>query len=422
MEIFSTYLCGYILPFLLITIGLFFGIKYKFFYIIHPIKTIKTIIKNQKGGFRSLSVALAGTLGVGNIIGVASAICAGGYGAVFWMWISAFCAMSLKYAEVYLAVKYKKERNGAYVGGAPYYIFYGLNKRLGTRIAFVLSLTFAVLCVINSLTTGNLVQINAVSSLLPISPMLFGIIFTVLVVIVISGGTKRISGFNSFLIPALSIFYIVLCLGAIFSNISLIPSAFNTIIKDAFSPISMTSGVMGFGISRAIRYGVSRGVLSNEAGCGTSPCAHASSDGTMPHGQGCLGIFEVFVDTILLCTLTALVIIISKVPINTSAMALVLGAFDFFFGSFGTYAVIISSILFAFATVCTQYFYGKESISYFTSSKAIKAIFFIAFIAVLIIGAIIPMSIMWQISDITLAIMTIFNLFCLIALFKQARE
>ena len=413
MEIFSTYLCGYILPLLLITIGLFFGIKYKFFYIIHPINTIKTIIKNQKGGFRSLSVALAGTLGVGNIIGVASAICAGGYGAVFWMWISAFCA---------IAVKYKKERNGAYVGGAPYYIFYGLNKRLGTRIAFVLSLTFAVLCVINSLTTGNLVQINAVSSLLPISPMLFGIIFTVLVVIVISGGTKRISGFNSFLIPALSIFYIVLCLGAIFSNISLIPSAFNTIIKDAFSPISMTSGVMGFGISRAIRYGVSRGVLSNEAGCGTSPCAHASSDGTMPHGQGCLGIFEVFVDTILLCTLTALVIIISKVPINTSAMALVLGAFDFFFGSFGTYAVIISSILFAFATVCTQYFYGKESISYFTSSKAIKAIFFIAFIAVLIIGAIIPMSIMWQISDITLAIMTIFNLFCLVALFKQARE
>ena len=252
--------------------------------------------------------------------------------------------------------------------------------------------------------------------------MLFGIIFTVLVVIVISGGTKRISGFNSFLIPALSIFYIVLCLGAIFSNISLIPSAFITIIKDAFSPVSMASGVMGFGISRAIRYGVSRGVLSNEAGCGTSPCAHASSDGTMPHGQGCLGIFEVFVDTILLCTLTALVIIISKVPINTSAMALVLGAFDFFFGSFGTYAVIISSILFAFATVCTQYFYGKESISYFTSSKAINAIFFIAFIAVLIIGAIIPMSIMWQISDITLAIMTIFNLFCLIALFKQTRE
>lgn len=422
MDFVSTYLCGYILPFLLIFVGLIFGIRYRFFYILHPIKTFKTILENQRGGFRSLSLALAGTLGVGNIVGVASAICAGGYGAVFWMWISAFCAMSLKYAEVYLAMLFRREKNGEFYGGAPYYIYGGLKKKINKNFAFFLSCVFAILCVINSLTTGNLVQINAVSSLLPLSPLAFGIAFSILVIIVICGGTKRISSFNSVLIPVLSVFYVLLCILAIISNITKIPTSLALIFQGAFSPVSAVSGTLGFGISLAIRYGVSRGVFSNEAGCGTSPCAHASSGSTSPHGQGCLGIFEVFIDTILLCTLTALVIIISDTQIITNPMNLVLCAFERFFGWFGYYSIAISSILFAFATVCTQFFYGAQSLTYITAKRPAKLIFSLIFIIILIVGAVIPMELMWQISDLAIAIMTIFNLICLIFLFKLTKE
>ena len=189
------YLCGIIMPFFLLFVGFVFGIKYKFFYIFHPIKTFKTILSNQKGGFKSLTVALAGTLGVGNIVGVASAISLGGYGSIFWMWISAIFAMSLKYAEVSLAMKYRKKTSNGFNGGAPYYIFGGLKNKLGKHFAFVLSIIFAILCTMNSLTTGNLVQINAVSSILPVSSLIFGLIFGFLCMSVILGGKKRISAF-----------------------------------------------------------------------------------------------------------------------------------------------------------------------------------------------------------------------------------
>ncbi|MBQ7353141.1 MAG: sodium:alanine symporter family protein [Clostridia bacterium] len=415
-------LCGVIMPFFLLFVGLIFGIKYKFFYLIHPIKTFKTILKNQKGGFKSLSLALAGTLGVGNIVGVASAISMGGYGSIFWMWISAFCAMSLKYAEVCLAMKYRKQKASGYEGGAPFYIYHGFKSKLGNSLAFVLSVIFALLCVSNSLTTGNLVQINAVSNILPVSKLLFGAIFAFLCMLVILGGKKRISAFNSVLIPLLSLSYTIVCLGIILKNASYIPNAFLLIIRDAFSNKSICGGIFGFTISSALRYGVSRGVLSNEAGCGTSPCAHASSESTSVHGQGCLGIFEVFVDTILLCTLTAFVIIISNTSLNGNSMNIVINAFSIFLGTGGKYFIGFSSILFAFATICTQFFYGSESISYFTRSKISLTIYSVLFLSVIILGAIIPMSVMWQISDFVLAIMTIINLICLIFLFKETKK
>lgn len=415
------YLCGLIMPFFLLFAGFIFGIRYKFFYIFHPIKTFKTIIKTQKGGFKSLSVALAGTLGVGNIVGVASAISMGGYGSIFWMWISAFCAMSLKYAEVCLAMKYREKTTVGYTGGAPYYIYGGLKKRLNKRFALIFSMIFAILCTMNSLTTGNLVQINAVSGIFPSCKLFFGLIFVFLCMAVIVGGKKRITSFNSVLIPFLSFFYVIICSFILFKNANEIPRAFMLIIEDAFSIGPMCGGIFGFTVSSAIRYGICRGVLSNEAGCGTSPCAHASSDSTSIHGQGCLGIFEVFVDTILLCSLTAFVIIISGVNLNNNAMNVVLSAFESFLGKFGSYFIGFSSILFALATICTQFFYGSESISYISKSKGVLAFFGMVFLSIIIIGAVMPMSLMWQISDIVLAIMTIVNLICLIFLFKETK-
>lgn len=418
MEFLNKYLSGIVLPFVLIILGLFFAVKFKFFYIFHPIKTFKTVIKDNKKGFKSLSVALAGTLGIGNIVGVASAIIMGGAGSIFWMWISAFCAMSLKYAEVVLAMKYRRKSEGKFVGGAPYYIYEGLIKKTGKKFAYFLSCIFALLCVINSLTTGNLVQINSVSSITTINPLLFGIIFTVIAFFIIIGGYSRISKITSYLIPFLTIIYVGLCLFIIFNSIDEVPHMLLSIVKDALYPKSALCGFFGYGIVSSMRFGVSRGVLSNEAGCGTSPTAHASSDNTDAHSQGCLGIFEVFVDTVLLCTLTALVILLSDERCENPT-SLVLNSFKHFIGTIGSNLILVLSILFAFATVICQFFYGIESLTYISKSKKVKAIFTFIFCLVLLIGSVIPMTLMWQISDLTISLMTVFNIICLFILHKK---
>ena len=419
MEILNNYLSGKIMPTLLIVLGLIFAFKLKFFYILHPIKTLQTMLDNQHDGFKALTVALAGTLGVGNIVGVASAITLGGAGSVFWMWISAFCAMSLKYAEVYLAMIFRKESMGQFYGGAPYYINEGLKPKIGQKWAYLLSLIFAMFCVINSLTTGNLVQINSVSSLFPIPPLFFGIIFTLLAFLSISGGIARISKVTSFLIPFLSITYVLICLFVIISQFELVPKTIVLIIKDAFTLKSVEGGFCGYGISLALRYGFSRGVLSNEAGCGTSPAAHASSKSTDPHGQGCLGIFEVFFDTILLCTLTAIVILVSSPSTSTNPMTLVVSAFQQIMGDIGVIFIISLSVCFAFATVICQYFYGIEALGYISKRNFAKTFFTFIFCLISLIAAVIPMSLMWQISDFVISAMTITNLTCLVLLRKH---
>ena len=416
LENINKYLCGIIMPILLVLVGIFFIFRLKFFYILHPIKTFKQMLK---GGFKSLSLALAGTLGVGNIVGVASAILAGGAGAIFWMWISAFLAMGIKYIEVILAMRYRqKNQSGNYYGGAPYYISEGLRCSLGERISRIIACVFALLCVLNSLTTGNLVQVNAVVSLSPISPIYFGLVFCALAFFVILGGLKRISAFTSVLVPILSLFYIGISIYVLLCNRSQIPAVFALIIKEAFSIKCAISGFMGYGIMSAIRFGVIRGILSNEAGCGTSPTAHASSPTDDIHSQGCLGIFEVFVDTILLCSLTAFVILVSNI-IESNPMSLVISSFIKHTGFIGKYGIIISALLFSFATVACQFYYGIESLNFVSKHKSLRTIYTLIFCIVIIIGAIIPMSVMWQISDLVIGLMTIFNLICILYLYKK---
>ena len=414
LEFLNKYLCGILLPVAIIIVGIYFAFRLKLFYVLHPIKFFKS---TYKGGFKSLSLALAGTLGVGNIVGVASAIISGGAGAIFWMWISAFIAMSLKYAEVYLAMKYRQRNaNNEFYGGAPYYIYGGLKNK--TKLAKLLSMVFAFLCIVNSLTTGNLVQINAVSNITTFPKISIGLLFVIIIMFVIIGGEKRISAFTSVLIPILSVFYIVLCIYIILMNISEIPSVFTLIFKEAFSVKCAASGFCGYGIASAIRFGVSRGLLSNEAGCGTSPTAHASSSTSDIHSQGCLGIFEVFVDTIILCTLTAFIILLYGKS-EENPMGLVSSAFSYFTYSIGKYGIIISSLLFALGTIACQYYYGIESLNFITKKENAKNIFTVIFCVTVVIGAIIPMSIMWQISDLALCLMTVFNLMCLMILRKE---
>lgn len=412
-------LCGILLPIFMAGCGVFFAIKLRFFYIFKPFKAIQDIFRGG-GSFRCLCLALAGTLGVGNIVGVSSAILVGGYGSIFWMWISAILSMGIKYYEVHLAMLSQRRKNGAFHGGAPYYIYDGFSKHLGKKFAFILGSLFSLFCVINAFTTGNIVQINSISTLFPINKALFGIIFCVFVFFVVFKGTKSISLVNSILMPILTAFYIVLCLLVLSINFDKIPYAFGLILKSAFSFKSAAGGILGFGILKGIRYGVSRGLLSNEAGCGTSPLAHASSNAS-PHAQSCLGIFEVFIDTIVLCTMTALVIIVSGVTPCENAMDFVLSAFAFSLGNFGKYGVLIASILFAFATVCTQFFYGKEALLFISHARWLGLLYTIIFFTIIILGAIMPMHIMWQISDISIAIMTIFNLTCVAFLHKKVK-
>lgn len=417
LEELNSLLSGGILPVVLIFTGVYLALRLRLFYVFHPIKFIRDLREAGRGGgtspFKALSTALAGTLGVGNISGVASAICAGGAGAVFWMWLSALAAMSVKYAEVYLAVAYRKkeERRGRceYHGGAPYYIKEGLKKHLGAKSAGILSALFAVLLVTNSLLTGNLVQVNAAASVWGKAPPLaVGLAIGLCVAAVVAGGASRVGDFTVKLIPFLSAIYIVLSLYIIFSNLELVPGVFRRIIDGAFSLRSAAGGIAGYGVREAVRFGVTRGIFSNEAGCGTAPTAHAGADTKSPHHQGCFGIFEVFCDTILLCTMTAVIILMADIK-DCDGIALSVRSYGAFGGAASEVIIGASVIIFALATVICQSYYGLEALSFLTGKKLFKYLYLICSFAVTLAGAQLSSALMWQIADLQIAAMTIIN-------------
>ena len=406
-------LCGYILPSFILGVGVFFLIKTKFFFIVHPVRFFRSVISSS-GGFYALCVALSGTLGVGNIVGVASALMMGGAGSVFWMVASALVAMGVKYAEAYLAVRHRKEKSGSFYGGAPYYIYDACSSHKKGR---VFGVGFAMLCVLNSLTTGNLVQVGASSAFLTQGSLFLGIFIAFAVFLVIKGGTRRMQVTSAVLIPVLSLLYIGISLFIIFSNFSATCIAISRIFSEAFATKSAVSGVCGYGISRALRFGVSRGLLSNEAGCGTSPTAHASSS-LSPHAQGCLGVFEVIWDTVILCPLTAIVVLIS--PCNSeNAMGLVLSSFGHFLGDFGSAFIVFSCVLFAIATVCCQYYYGRVSLEFISTKKRYLCLYSVIFFAVCVLSPLISNNTIWQICDLNIAFLAIYNLIFLTVLSKE---
>ncbi len=412
MEAVNSILSGVLLPALLILCGIWFGIKLRFFYVLHPIKLTRRLFEaSDTGGtspFRALTVALAGTLGVGNMAGVATAITAGGAGALFWMWLSAICAMSIKYIEVCLALETRKKANGRWRGGAMYYIKEIFNGRLGS----FLSSLFALLCIGNSLLTGNIVQVNSAASAISAPPLAIGAAIGIIGMLIATGGGKRISDTTLFLIPLLSISYIIICLAVIFNNIDRIPQILEKIATDAFSLRSASGGIMGFTMLRAVRYGVTRGIFSNEAGCGTSPTAHAEADARSPHHQGCFGIFEVFADTIVLCTMTGFVILLAGES-HLDGIPLTLYAFGTLAGEWAKRLVALSVMLFALATVISQASYGLSALSFLSRSNKTKALYLSLIPVSSIIGAVISSDAMWQIADLVISVMTAINLFAL---------
>ena len=425
LEFINDNIISVLTPILLLVSGLYFSFKLKFFFVRHPIKILRSMLKRPKKGgispFRAVTLALAGTLGVGNIAGVASSIAIGGFGSVFWMWVSALVAMSLKYAEIVLAISHRRIAEGEYRGGAPYYIEDLFAARRKKALGRIVGGIFALLCVANAITMGCMIQSNAISTAFDgvwgVRPWMVGAAVAVLSLIVISGNAGWISRFSEKTVPLMTLGYVLLSVAVLAARREYIGDAFAVIFKDAFTPQSAAGGVLGFFVSRGLKAGTMRGLMSNEAGCGTAPTAHASAECDSPAAQGFWGLFEVFVDTILLCTLTALVIIVAILSggneilsLGDNPMMMAIKAYSSVLGGWSEHYMALSVFLFAFATIACWAHYGKESIAYLTSKKAPVTAYILAYCLFVFLGAISAPSWAWLLADLALGVMTIINI------------
>lgn len=378
--------------------------------------------------FQAVCTALAATVGTGNIAGVAGAIAIGGPGAIFWMWVSALFGMCTKFAEVTLAVHFREiNANGELVGGPMYYIKNGLGKKWNW-----LAYLFAAFGVLTVFGTGNATQVNTITtainsallnyniiseSAVSTSNLIIGIVIAILIAMILLGGIKRIGQVTEKLVPFMALLYILLGLGVTLLNIQNVPSVFVSIFKGAFQPSAVTGGIIG-SMFLSIKKGVSRGIFSNEAGLGTGSIAHACADTKKPVKQGMFGIFEVFTDTIVICTLTALVILCSGVPITYGEAAgaeLTILGFTSTYGNWVSIFTAVAMCCFAFSTALGWGLYGARCIEFLFSEKVIKP-FMVVYALVAILGATANLGLMWNIAETFNGLMAIPNLIALFLL------
>ncbi len=381
--------------------------------------------------FQAVCTALAGTVGTGNIAGVAGAIALGGPGAIFWMWCSAFLGMATKFSEVTLALHYREKNDqGEYVGGPMYYIKNGLSKKW-----YFLAVLYAIFGILTVFGTGNATQVNtivaAINSALssthvtdgvanPTTNLIMGIVIAAMVAMALLGGIKRIGQITEKLVPFMALLYIVLAFGVIFTHITAVPGVFGQIITGAFSPRSVTGGLVG-SMFLSMKKGVSRGIFSNEAGLGTGSIAHACADNQDPANQGLFGIFEVFVDTIIICTLTGLVILLAAPDISYGQAAgaeLTISGFTATYGGWVSIFTAIAMCCFAFSTIISWGLYGSRCIEFLGGSKWVRP-FLVVYSFVSIVGATIDLGLMWDISDTCNGLMVIPNLIAILILSGQ---
>ncbi|MGM9973688.1 MAG: alanine/glycine:cation symporter family protein, partial [Clostridiaceae bacterium] len=389
----------------------------------------KTKDKKAISQFQALSTALAATIGTGNIAGVGTAIAAGGPGAVFWMWLSAFFGMMTNYSENVLGIYYRKKNSkGEWSGGAMYYLENGLGSKKGMKqIAKALAVLFSLFCVLASFGIGNMTQVNSISSALEssfkIPPIVTGIILAIIAALVIVGGIKRIAQVTEKFVPFMAAAYIVGSLIILFTNISSIGPVFSAIFKGAFGMDAVAGGVVGTLVKKAVTMGFKRGVFSNEAGLGSSVMVHSASDVKEPVIQGMWGIFEVFFDTMVVCTLTAFTVLSSgAVDLSTGLMttesegtALIIEAFSTGIHGFAGGFVSVSILLFAFSTVLGWSFYGTKSWEYLFGERT-TIIYKCAFVVFIVGGATLSLDLAWGIADTLNGLMAIPNLIGVIAL------
>lgn len=443
IEIVNNAINGFVwgLPMLILLVGtgILMTCLTKFFQITH----FRHWVKNTVGGifkdshvtahthkedtqisqFQSLCTALAATIGTGNIAGVAAAIASGGPGAIFWMWIVAFFGMMTNFSENVLGIYYRRrnERN-EWCGGAMYYLHDGLGSKPGCKnIGAFLAILFSVFCVGASFGIGNMGQVNSIAvnikSAFGIPSIITGIFLMILGGLVIVGGLKRIAAVTEKLVPFMAIIYMICAIIVCVVHVNQFSAVFTSIIKGAFGMKAVGGGIVGSGVAMAVQWGMKRGVFSNEAGLGSSVMVHSSSNVREPVVQGMWGIFEVFADTIIVCTVTAFAVLSSGlVDLETGVVisdqvstALVAEAFSTVFGKFGSAFIAIAILLFAFSTTLGWSQYGSKGFEYLFGRKNIK-FYQIVFVLFIVIGATMDLSLAWDISDTLNGMMAIPNL------------
>ena len=384
--------------------------------------------------FQAVCTALAGTVGTGNIAGVAGAIALGGPGAIFWMWCSAFLGMCTKFSEVTLAIHFReKNKNGEYVGGPMYYIKNGLSKKWHFLAVF-----YAVFGVLTVFGTGNATQVNTIVSSVNTALMnfnilkgepnsnvnlIFGIFIAALVAMVLLGGIKRIGQVSEKLVPFMAVLYVILALGVIILNIQRVPGVFAQIVSGAFTPRAATGGIIG-SMFLSMKKGVSRGIFSNEAGLGTGSIAHACADTDNAVHQGMFGIFEVFMDTIVICTLTGLVILLAAPNISYGQAAgaeLTISGFTATYGGWVSLLTAIAMCCFAFSTIIGWGLYGSRCIEFLGGEKFVRP-FLVVYSFVSIVGATMNLGLLWDISDTFNGLMAVPNLIALLMLSGHVKK
>ncbi len=417
----SSFVWGVPMLVLLVGTGLYLSIRLKgmqFWALGHAVKLIFTKEEDGEGDithFQALMTALAATVGIGNIVGVATAITFGGPGAVFWMWVTGLVGMATKYSEAILAVKYREEGENGFKGGPMYYLTKGANM---PKLAFL----FAIFTVLASFGIGNMTQANAVANAIfsqfSIPMWLTGVILLMITSFVIIGGIKSIGKTTSFLIPFMILVYFLASITIIILNFDKVGDAFYLIFYHAFNPIAAGGGFAGAAVAAAIRYGIARGVFSNESGLGSAPIAAAAAKTNDPVKQALVSMTQTFIDTLIVCTMTALIILMAPIwTTGVNAGELTLKSFEFFLGDFGAIIVVLATVLFGYSTILGWSYYGERAFEYIFGDSSIK-IYRIIFVSFIVVGAMTELKLVWNFSDLANGLMAIPNLIALLVLSK----
>ena len=426
---FNDVLWNSVLLFLLLGTGLYFTIRLKFVQVRRFGEGFKRIfgglsLKGKKAGkdgmssFQAVATAIAAQVGTGNLAGAATAIASGGPGAIFWMWLSAFFGMATIYSEAVLAQIFKTKVDGEVTGGPAYYIKGGIKNK---KLASFLAAFFAVSCVLALGFMGNAVQANSISgafnNAFGVSPLIVGIVVAILAGFIFFGGMGRIASVTEKIVPIMAGLYILAGIIIIGMNGAEILPAFKAIVVGAFNPKAVMGGAIGVTVRKAVRYGVARGLFSNEAGMGSTPHAHAVAKVNHPSEQGAVAIVSVFIDTFVILTLTALVIITSgawKIE-GLQGIALTQKAFELTLGGFGQGFIAVCLLFFAFSTIIGWYFFAEANMKYLFGKKSLN-FFRILVMVVVIVGSTLKVELVWQLADTFNGFMVIPNLIALLAL------
>ena len=419
----NSFMWGNLLIFLLAGTGIWFTLKLRFV----QVRWFKKSIQFAFGGngekadgqgmspFQSLTTAVAAQVGTGNLAGAATAIAAGGPGAIFWMWITAFFGMGTIFAEAVLAQAYKEDINGQVRGGPAFYI----SKGVGSKF---LAGFFAVSIIIALGFIGNMVQANSIGQAFEtafgINPLIVGVIVAIMAGMIFRGGVKAIADFTSKVVPFMALMYIAGSMWILFTNFEAIGAGLKMIVVGAFDPMAATGGVLGATVKEAVRYGVARGLFSNEAGMGSTPHAHAVAKVKHPAEQGAVAMFGVFFDTFVILTITSLVILTVPIDGTVTGIALTQSAFSNSMGAFGNIFIAIALLFFAFSTIIGWYFFGEANIRYlFRSDKAVTTYSWLVMICVMI-GCALKVELVWELADMFNGLMVLPNLIGMLILGK----